>query len=124
MSLCLFAGAKATKLASLAFTLAWTHSVQKTTWEEDWLLTGDGLIVTQARVEGSGAGMEPGADARFDGRFWRWRPQMQPVPELVLHNSEMMPEGWRLCVNGVCRNVAGASDPVANVRLARCPPPD
>lgn len=121
MSLCLFAGASATKLASLAFTLAWTHSVQKTVWEEDWLLTPAGLLVTQARIESSGAGMEPGEDALFDGRFWRWMPRMAPVPELILHNSEMMPQGWRLCVAGKCDTVAAAGDPVESVRLARCP---
>lgn len=121
MSLCLFAGVTATKLASLAFTLAWTHSVQKTTWEEDWLLTDAGLIITQARIEGSGAGMEPGQQATFDGRVWRWRPDIAPLPELVLRNSQSMPEGWRLCVEGKCSNVATGADSIASVRLARCP---
>ena len=121
MSLCLFAGAKITKLASLAFTLAWTHSVQKTTWEEDWLLTDAGLVITQARVESSGAGMEPGADAKFDGRFWRWRPDLPAMPNLTLNKSEMMPDGWRLCVAGACTNVAGEGEAADRVRLSRCP---
>lgn len=121
MSLCLFAGAKVTKLASLAFTLAWTHSVQQTTWEEDWLLTDAGLVITQGRVEGSGAGMEPGADAQFDGRFWRWRPNVPPMPDLTLNRSQMMPDGWRLCVNRRCTNVAGEAETADRVKLARCP---
>jgi hypothetical protein len=121
MSLCLFAGAKVANLASLVFTLAWTHSVQKTDWEEDWMLTETGLVITEARVEGSGAGMEPGPDARPQGRFWVWRPRMNPTPELVLRYSEVMPDGWRLCVRGECRNVAATADGAESVRIAPCP---
>ena len=71
MSLCLTAGAVVTRLAVASFTLAWTHSVEKTRWEEDWRVGARGLEIVEARVKGSGAGMEPGPDARFDGTWWR-----------------------------------------------------
>ena len=73
MSLCVV-GAKTLVLAASAFTLSWTHSVQKTVWEEDWRVEQGGLRIVAARVEGSGAGMEAGEGATFDGRFWRWKP--------------------------------------------------
>ena len=34
MSLCILAGGKVTALALSAFTLSWTHSVQKSEWRE------------------------------------------------------------------------------------------
>jgi hypothetical protein len=46
-------------LALAAFTLVWTHSIEKVDWQEDWHVTPDGLELVQARVKGSGAGMEP-----------------------------------------------------------------
>ncbi|MGO4839058.1 DUF1850 domain-containing protein, partial [Rhizobiaceae sp. 2RAB30] len=36
MSLCVVAAGKTTVLAASLFTLSWTHSVEKTRWEEDW----------------------------------------------------------------------------------------
>ena len=43
MSLCILAAGKVTVLAVSAFTLSWTHSVEKVRWEEDWLVTPAGL---------------------------------------------------------------------------------
>ena len=36
MSLCVLAGAKVTAFAISFFTLAWTHSIEKVEWQEDW----------------------------------------------------------------------------------------
>ena len=36
MSLCLVSGSLLAALPLTAFTLAWTHSIEKTRWEEDW----------------------------------------------------------------------------------------
>ena len=41
-------------LALAAFTLAWTHSIEKIDWQEDWRVTPQGLELVQARVKGSG----------------------------------------------------------------------
>jgi hypothetical protein len=69
MSICLIAGGKAVAFAAAAFTLSWTHSVQKTRWEEDWRLTPSGLQLVESRIEGSGAGMEvPDGAVLKDGR--------------------------------------------------------
>jgi hypothetical protein len=59
MSLCLAAGALVVALGGDEITLRWRHSVQKTLWEEVWRDTPGGLRLIEARVEGSGAGMDP-----------------------------------------------------------------
>ncbi len=57
-------------LALFAFTLVWTHSIEKVDWQEDSRVTPAGLELVQARVKGSGAGMEPPPEARLvDGWF-------------------------------------------------------
>lgn len=121
MSLCLTAGAVATRLAIAGFTLAWTHSIEKTRWEEDWRVEADRLVIVEARVKGSGAGMEPGPGATFDGHFWRWRPRLPPVRDIRLARSSVLPEGWTLCAEGSCRTVAGAGESADVVALTACP---
>ncbi len=79
-------------------TLRWTHSVEKTTWEEVWQRDDTGLVLTEARIEGSGAGMEPPPEARREGRFWVWSPMLR-VSELTLAHSGAAGE-WALCPAG------------------------
>src|SRR5439155_12543371 len=59
LSLCLASAGVVKILALAAFTLVWTHSIEKVDWQEDWRVTPDGLELVQARIKGSGAGMEP-----------------------------------------------------------------
>ncbi|HSO47816.1 MAG TPA: DUF1850 domain-containing protein, partial [Rhizobiaceae bacterium] len=54
MSACLMIAGKATIMASTMFTLGWTHSVEKTGWEEQWRSGGETLQLEEARVRGSG----------------------------------------------------------------------
>ena len=118
MSLCIAAGGKLLALAATSFTLSWTHSVEKTRWEEAWALTEAGLVLTAARVEGSGAGMEPGDDAVFDGRGWSWTPRLPPQERLVLGDSGKAGT-WRFCAAEACRVLGGSgAGPVA---IAACP---
>jgi len=56
------AGVVAAALPTEEFTLAWTHSVEKTRWEETYRVDGDRLALIEARIQGMGAGMEPPAD--------------------------------------------------------------
>ena len=42
MSLCILAAGKTTVLAVASFTLAWTHSVERTRWIETWTVTETG----------------------------------------------------------------------------------
>lgn len=103
MGLCLAtAGAIVKTYAGvMAFTLAWTHSVQKTDWQEDWHIDGDRLAIVEARVQGTGAGMEPPPEARFDGTWWRWKPSTPPMKEVALRRSGATAD-WRLCLDGTC----------------------
>ncbi len=116
MSLCLAAGAFAVSLGASQITLAWTHSVEKTAWEEDISLTPEGIVLTQARVQGSGAGMDPPPDARLVDGFWRWKPTVPPQPAIVMRRSGATAD-WRVCVNGTCRPmeayVPADADPVS-----------
>jgi hypothetical protein len=106
MTLCILAAGKVTALAVSGFTLAWTHSVEKTGWEESWRVTPQGLVATSARVEGSGAGMEPPAGAVFDGSGYRYVPRLPPQPRLVLADSGAA-GAWRLCAGGECLDLGG-----------------
>jgi hypothetical protein len=92
-------------LALAAFTLVWTHSIEKVDWQEDWRITADGLLLVQARVKGFGAGMEPPPDARLIDGWFQWQPQRAPMPEVVLGNSGATGE-WRLCSAGKCRTLS------------------
>ncbi len=56
MALCLSAGALAASLAVQSFTLAWTYSIEKVRWDEDWRV-GERLELVAARILGAGAGM-------------------------------------------------------------------
>jgi hypothetical protein len=113
--LCLAAGPVIAPLMAGAITLAWTHSVEKILWEEDWRLAPAGIELVEARVRGSGAGMEPPPDARFVNGAWTWRPAVQPQREIVLRRSGATAD-WRICIAGTCRPmdayVPPAADPV------------
>lgn len=105
LSLCLASAGVVKTLAVAAFTLVWTHSVEKTDWQEDWQITPRGLELVQARIKGSGAGMEPPPEARLVDGWFTWQPHRAPMPELVLGNSGAAGE-WRLCHDGNCRTLS------------------
>ena len=112
-ALCILAGGKTAVIAASVFTLSWTHSVQKTEWRETWELSPAGLAVLEARVKGSGAGMEPAPDATLHDGWWTWRPQKQPRPSVVLAASGAVAGGWTLCADGGCVELgAAAGEPV------------
>lgn len=124
LSLCLTSAGVAKVLSLAAFTLAWTHSVEKTAWQEDWRITAQGLELVQARVKGSGAGMEPPPEARLVDGWFQWQPKRAPMPQLVLANSGAAGE-WRICHDGTCRTLSEIFEhPVgANVTVMRgCDP--
>lgn len=120
MSLCILIGAGVKALAVTAFTLGWTHSVEKTRWEEDWRVTPGGLELVEARVKSSGAGMEPPPEARLAHGWWRWRPDRPPLAEIVLRDSGAA-GFWELCHEGGCEALSqgGAGDVI---RLKVCEP--
>ncbi len=120
MTLCVLAAGKVTALAATAFTLSWTHSVQKTRWEEDWRLTPAGLELVEARVQGSGAGMEPPETAVLRDGSWIWRPALPPQRKLVLAASGATGDGWTLCAGAACRQIG--ADPGDPVEIGACTP--
>ncbi|WPY95163.1 DUF1850 domain-containing protein [Limimaricola variabilis] len=112
MSACLMVGVAALGLATGAFELSWTHSVEKVEWRERWRVERDALELVEARVRGSGAGMEPGPDAVLRDGWWVWSPGLV-VPSLSLAASGATGAGWQLCADGQCRELATqAGDPV------------
>ena len=121
--ICLWAGKLVAPLMAGAMTLAWTHSVERIGWEEDWRSGAAGLELVEARVQGSGAGMEPPPEARLANGVWAWKPALPPQPEVVLRRSGSTAD-WRICIAGVCRPMAAyvpeAADPVA-MRVCAAP---
>lgn len=91
------------------FTLAWTHSIEKVRWEEDYaVLPGKTpvsapiLQALAARVQGSGAGMEPAADARLRHGWYEYTPQIHNPAELRLARSGFTPD-YDWCTQGRCQ---------------------
>lgn len=117
--ICVAAGGKIAQIAATAFTLSWTHSVEKTTWTEHWQVVPAGLIVTRAEIAGSGAGMEPPPDAVLRDGGYVYEPHVPPVERLVLAASGMTEGGWTLCAPGAgCRELGRAAlHPIA---VERC----
>lgn len=125
MSLCLTSAGVVKMLSLAAFTLAWTHSVERIDWQEDWRVTPQGLELVRARVKGSGAGMEPPPEARLVDGWFHWRPRRAPMPELVLGNSSAAGE-WHLCHDGRCPTLSqifGHPIGASVTTLRGCEPP-
>jgi hypothetical protein len=93
------------------FTLAWTHSIEKTRWEEDYAVEpgaaggGPRLLAVAARVRGSGAGMEPPADAVLRNGWYEYLPATGALPELLLARSPYVAD-YEWCVQGRCEPLA------------------
>jgi hypothetical protein len=121
MELCLLAAGTLVRLGTVALTLAWTHSIEKTRWEEDYRATPAGIVVTQDRIQATGAGMEPPPDATFDGKWWRYKPALPPQRQVVLRRSGATAD-WQVCIRGACKPMGDYlpkdADPVT---LAACP---
>lgn len=102
--LCLASGMLVAKLATSTFTLAWTHSIEKIRWEEDWQVTRTELVLTEGRIRGSGAGMEPPAGARLQDGVWHYHATRR-LPRLALTHSPWA-AGYTLCTPAGCRPLA------------------
>lgn len=118
MSLCIIAAGKTTVLAAAVFTLSWTHSIERVAWQEDWQVTEQGLEIREARIKGSGAGMEPPEDSVFEGGWWHYKPNVPPMPELRLATSGAA-GSWRLCTPRTCLTIGGKAD-ARGATVARC----
>lgn len=122
MALCLAGGAVAVRIAAAAFTLSWTHTVERIPWQEDWRIEDDRLVLETVRLKGSGAGMEPAPGARLVDGWYVWHPPSDTRSEIMLRRADTSIAGdWHLCTKAEgCRDLAdlvGAADPV---RLYPC----
>ena len=121
--ICLAAGGLAETLPLSTFTLAWTHSIEKIRWEEDYRVVGKRLALDEARIRGSGAGMEPPVDARLDGNgVWHYRPKLAPLERLRLSHSPYA-GSYEICSASGCRPLAailGKLPEFVTVEVAVC----
>jgi len=126
----LVAGALRATLPASEFTLAWVHSVQKSRWEERYRVEPQGLTLVAARIQSSGAGMEPPPEATLRNGWWSWEP-MTALAELRLTESRYTAD-YTLCWRERCRTLADLVGPIgegAVVTLRPCgardttPPP-
>jgi hypothetical protein len=109
------------------FTLAWTHSVEKIRWEEDYAISVRHLELVAARVRGSGAGMEIPEGARYRDGAWEYHPRTEPLARLRLAHSGAAGD-YTLCWAQGCQSLSqltgrDARNPVV-VELAPCAQPD
>jgi hypothetical protein len=123
MSICIAVALSSTILARLPdrFTLAWEHTVEKVRWEEDYVAANGMLVLREARIQGTGAGMEMPPDAELADGAWRYRPDLPALPKVYLRNLEL-PLGYDVCWGGRCRRLRtliGSRDDL--LTLAACP---
>lgn len=119
--ICIVAAAKTTAIAAAAFMLSWTHSVEKTRWEEDWRVVPNGIEIVAARVKGSGAGIDPQAGAVLRDGWWTWKPAVPAREELLLAASGATGDGWTLCTADQC--VQFGAQPAEPVVVKPCEGP-
>jgi hypothetical protein len=103
--ICLAAGALAATLHVSQFTLAWMHSIEKIRWEEDWRVVQGKLVMDEARVVGTGAGMEPPPDAKLVGGVWHYKPAVAPLSEVDLAHSPFTKD-YQVCIANHCTPMA------------------
>ena len=111
-------------LPSDALTLVWKHSVEKTRWTEHYQREADHVVLTEATVEGTGAGMDPPADALFDGKVWRYHPMLPAMKRIVLTRSTYTPD-YTVCWNNSCQSLTTLVGPLRQegetIELFPCP---
>lgn len=100
MSFCLAGAGVAVHVAASSFSLSWTHTIEKTEWRETWRVEGDRLVLAEARIKGSGAGMEPPPEARLVGGAYVWEPNIA-LRSIVLRRNPGAGD-WTLCANNRC----------------------
>lgn len=122
--LCIAAGAVSAVLAIESFTLTWVHSIEKIRWEEDWRTEAGALVMSEARIRGTGAGMEPPADSVLKNGVWHYRPALSPQSVLRLSHSPHA-GGYTICTPTLCSPLADHLPGIENsavIELRDCPP--
>ena len=125
MSFCLASAGVVKSLSVAAFMLSWTHPAEKTEWQEDWRVTPLGFEIVEARIRGSGAGMEPPTVARLADGWMRWKPQLPRLTDVAFRSSGSAGE-WRLCAEAQCRDLSailGQPPGSGGIRMRACKGP-
>jgi hypothetical protein len=102
--LCLVAGLLVAQFGE-EITLRWTHSIEKIVWEEDYRLQENRLVISAARIRGTGAGMEPPPGAVLRDGAWHYVPDLPPLPRVELRHSSHVPP-YVICATAVCRPIS------------------
>jgi hypothetical protein len=104
-------------------TLSWTHTVESTPWEEDYVVKNGALVIVEARVKRNGAGMDAPTDAVWAQGWWRYAPSLDPLSEVLLANSSFA-GGYNICWGGRCQSLVTfiAADNVVKLVPANCDP--
>lgn len=123
LALCLARAGASVVIATAQFSLSWTHSIEKIRWDEDWRVTPVGLQIVEARVRGSGAGMEPPADAVWRDGAWVYRPALAPQAQVTLAASNYTAD-HTLCANSRCAALHAWIPGDAPVTMRACMLPD
>jgi hypothetical protein len=110
MSVCIVSGLKTSVHAISFFTLTWLHSVEKTEWQEDWVVENNNLKIIEARIKGSGAGMDPPTGSYLKNGWWVYKPQLKPTNEILLSNSKIETTNWKICYHGKCESIVSNSN--------------
>jgi hypothetical protein len=123
LGICLAAAAGlAISLPLQSFTLAWDHSIEKIRWEEDYRVAatanGPRLLLTEARIRGSGAGMEMPPDAVLRGGVWHYTPTLGPLEQLNLARSGHVAD-YSVCWQGRCHPIVDLVGTFAAAPLVR-----
>lgn len=87
------------------FTLAWTHSIEKVRWEEDYVVRPGGLEPVAARIRGNAAGMEIPDGAVLRDGVWHYAPRLGILPALHLARSAYAPD-YEICRDARCQTIA------------------
>lgn len=102
--ICLVAGLLVAQFGD-AITLRWTHSIEKIVWEEDYRRMGNNLRLVEARVRGTGAGMEPPPGAVLKDGAWHYVPALPVLPRVALRHSPHVPP-YVVCTDGRCQTAS------------------
>lgn len=90
-------------------TLAWEHSVEKIRWEEDYVARVGRLELMEARVKGSGAGMEVPEGAVLRGGWWHYQSLQRPEKVTLTRSSYV--KDYELCWEDRCRSLTDILGP-------------
>lgn len=127
-ALCLKTGLMSVILGS-EITLSWQHSVEKIVWQEDYKVDQQSIVLIEARVRGTGAGMEIPEGAVYvndktSKQFgaWQYQPKNHRFESINLtHSTYTSP--YQICQQHVCQTLPQLMPSIADnavVELTAC----